>query len=107
MGATVRRATAVVLAAPTFLVVARQPFVPDAAADAVPRAQLRNREAVAQGVLNEPDSLVHRGSLQPGHRPSSPNREWQSSLEGGLPMLLDRSVTYVPGLYPVNGPSDR
>src|SRR5712692_1609485 len=99
MGAVVRRATAVVQAAPSFLVVAGQPFVPDAAAGAIPCAERRHREAVAQGILNEPDSLVHRGSLQPRHRPSSLNREWPSSLEGVLPMLSDRSVTYVPGPY--------
>ena len=55
---------------------------------------------LGQRIADELDSLVHRGSLQPGHRPSSRNREWPCSLEGVLPMLPDRSVTYVPGLYP-------
>jgi CubicO group peptidase (beta-lactamase class C family) len=54
-----------------------------------------------QRVLNEVHSFVHGGSLQPRHRPVSRKRERPSSLEGVLPMSLDRCVTYVPGLYPL------
>ena len=94
-----RRATAIVQPAAPLLFIPRHPFVADPPTHTVPRAELRHREPVAQGILDEPHPLVHRGSLQPRHRPSSLNREWLSSLEGVLPMLPDRSVTYVPGLY--------
>ena len=93
-------AGAVLIGAGAFLFVPREPLVADASTDAVPGAELRHRKPVAQCVLNELKSLFHRDSLQPGHRQSSLNGELPCSLEGVLPMLPDRSVTHVPGLYP-------
>lgn len=47
------------------------PLVTDPAADAISGAQFGHREAVAQRVAYKPDSLFHRHSLHPGHRPYS------------------------------------
>lgn len=62
------------------------------------RAELRHRTAVAQRVPHTANALVHRGSLQPRHRPTSLNREWPCKLDGLLPMLPDCSVPCAPGL---------
>jgi hypothetical protein len=60
MRTVMRRAAAIVQPASAFLVVAREPLVADLATHAVPRAELRHREPIAQGVLNELHSLFHR-----------------------------------------------
>lgn len=73
MRTVVRGAAPIPEPAPAFLLVAREPLVPDATTDTIPRAERRHREPVAQCVLNELDPLVHRGSLQPRHRRSSLN----------------------------------
>jgi len=97
---TVMRSSASILeAAPASFFLPREPLIANASTDAVPSAQLRHSEPVAQRVLNELNPFFHRCSLQPGHRQSSLNRELPCSLEGVLPMFPDRSVTDVPGLY--------
>ncbi len=94
-----RSSASILEAAPASFFVPREPLIANASTDAVPSAQLRHSEPVAQRVLNELNSFFHRCSLQPGHRQSSLNRELPCSLEGVLPMFPDRSVTDVPGLY--------
>ena len=100
VGAVVRRPTAIVQSAPSFLLKTREPFVADPPAHAVAGTQLSRGEAVTPRVVDERQALLHRGCLQPGHRPASPSRERPCSLEGVIPMLPDTGVTYVPGLYP-------
>ena len=62
-----RGAAAVLESAPSLLGVPLEPLVPNPAANAVPGAELAHGEAVAEGILNELQAFVHRGSLQPRH----------------------------------------
>src|SRR5688572_29053396 len=92
------RAASVRQAAPTLGVVAREPFVPDAAADAVPRTQLTHGEAISHRVAYELQSFVQGNTLLPGHRRSSRSGVSSCRLRV-LPMLPDYSVTHLVGLY--------
>ena len=69
----VRRPTAIVQSAPSLRLVPRQPLVTDPPTHPVAGAELGPDEPVTQGVLDETNPLVHRGSLQPRNRRS--NRE--------------------------------
>jgi hypothetical protein len=97
--AMMRGSTAIAQTASPLLLEPLNPLVANTAAHAVARTELRHREAITPRIVNELQALFHRGSLQPRHRRSSLNRESPRSLEGVLPMFLDTSVTYVPGLY--------
>ena len=75
-----------------------EPLVADAAADAVALAELGHRQAVTEGVGHELQSLIHGITLLPRHH-SLPCRSPVVQVSRVLPMSLDYSVTYVPGLY--------
>jgi hypothetical protein len=97
--AGVRPPTAIHEPALAVLVEAGEPLVADAAAHAVALTELGHREAVTEGVGDELQSLIHGVTLLPRHH-SLPCRSPAMQVSRVLPMSLDYSVTYVPGLYP-------
>jgi hypothetical protein len=96
--AGVRAPAAVDQPALAVLVEAGEPLVADAPAHPVALAELGHREPIAQRVGHELQSLIHGVTLRPRHR-SLPCRSPAMQVSRVLPMSLDYSVTYVPGLY--------
>jgi len=55
-----RRSTTVTEATPAFLFVPHEPLVADSTTDSVSSTQLRPREAIAECIVDELNSLFHR-----------------------------------------------
>lgn len=76
-----------------FIPVAMKPLVGRLPADTEPLGQLGAREELTLIIGDEPNSLVHGGTLLPRHRSTSCGAP---SLLEVSPMYLDYSVTHVP-----------
>src|SRR5689334_1195205 len=97
MRAVLRHMTAIRQAATAFRVVAREPFIADAAAHAVARAELTHGEVITLCITHKAESFVHRFTPPPWHAALAIVRV--SVQVRVLPILPDYSVTYQPGLY--------